>query len=429
LGTYPIEDPPKINNPNAVDAHQWFEVEDEVLSPVNICDVIQEQLKVVKKFHTAHTFKAFTNLTAVLQYVKLREHYEQNLCCTQPCMSASLAIARCCGKANSVYFARQICANKWYLLKHCWLPPSEKDGLHGQITLLDSESVVLGIHRYLAAQSLGTITVQAFCRHINEVISSTLGLTGQSVTISECTARNWLQKLEYSCVEVRKCLYHPGRSSWRKWLSTKSELAFFALCYCHSLTSQRLMYTYNDITMEPILPTLGPGQKLHILLPQDKCITHVNETPHKVWLQNGKQPLRKKGNGRAIMISDWIIETCGRLHLLPEQIAHQVMLPEASRLHVTDARQIIYPGKNHNKWWDLAQLKEQLKEAVDIFEYLPPDAVAIWVFDCSLSHEGLASDPLNVHNMNVHPGRKQTQMHNTIVPLNNPPPKDGMFNT
>jgi hypothetical protein len=128
----------------------------------------------------------------------------------------------------------------------------------------------------------------------------------------------------------------------------------------------RLMYTYDNMTIEPIPPALGPGQKLHILVPQDECIAHVNETPHKVWLMNGEQPLRKKGNRHAIMISDWIIETCGRLCLSPEQIAHQATLPEASHLHVTDARQIIYPGKNHNKWWNLAQLKEQLKDAINI---------------------------------------------------------------
>jgi hypothetical protein len=31
--------------------------------------------------------------------------------------------------------------------------------------------------------------------------------------------------------------------------------------------------------------------------------------------------------------------------------------------------------------------------------------------------------------MNVHPGGKQTRMRNTIIPLNKPPPKDGMFDT
>jgi hypothetical protein len=166
------------------------------------------------------------------------------------------------------------------------------------------------------------------------------------------------------------------------------------------------MYKYDDVTMEPIPPQLAPGEKLHILLPQDECIANVNEQPRKVWLKDGQQPLRKKGKGRAIMISDWICETFGRLRLSEEQIADQAKLPEAQRLRVTDARRIIYPGKNHDKWWDLEQLKDQIKDAVDIFEYLHPGAVGVWVFDCSSSHEGLASDTLNVHNMNVNPGGK-----------------------
>ena len=76
------------------------------------------------------------------------------------------------------------------------------------MTLLDNKSVVLGVHRYLAAQSLGTISTQVFCQHVNTAILPALGLTVQSATISKQTARNWLWKLGYSCVEVRKGLYH-----------------------------------------------------------------------------------------------------------------------------------------------------------------------------------------------------------------------------
>jgi hypothetical protein len=65
------------------------------------------------------------------------------------------------------------------------------------------------------------------------------------------------------------------------------------------------------------------------------------------------------------------------------------------------------------------------EDAVDICEYLHPNAVAVWVFDCSSSHEGLAPDALNVNNMNVHPSGKQTLIHKTIIPLNKPPPQDG----
>jgi hypothetical protein len=86
----------------------------------------------------------------------------------------------------------------------------KKDGLHGHLTLLDNENVKLGVHKYLAAQSLGTITTKAFCQEVNEVIVPAFGLCGKEATISERTARTWLQKLGYSCVEVRKGLYHDG---------------------------------------------------------------------------------------------------------------------------------------------------------------------------------------------------------------------------
>jgi hypothetical protein len=108
---------------------------------------------------------------------------------------------------------------------------------------------------------------------------------------------------------------------------------------------------------------------------------------------------------------------------------NQAKLPEDQRLHVTDACQIIYPGKNHDAWWDLVQLKDQLRDAVDIFEFFHANAVGVWVFDCSSSHEGLASNALNVNNMNVNPGGKQTLLCDTIIPLNNPLPRSGKLDS
>jgi hypothetical protein len=35
------------------------------------------------------------------------------------------------------------------------------------------------------------------------------------------------------------------------------------------------------------------------------------------------------------------------------------------------------------------------------FEYLHPNKVGVWLFDCSSAHKGLAMDTLNVNNMNV----------------------------
>jgi hypothetical protein len=92
--------------------------------------------------------------------------------------------------------------NKNYLLKHGRLPPSKKDGLHGHLTLLDNKNVVHGVCKYLAAQSLSSISTKAFCQEVNKIIVPALGFTRSEATILEQTTRNWLQKLGYLCVEV-----------------------------------------------------------------------------------------------------------------------------------------------------------------------------------------------------------------------------------
>lgn len=185
------------------------------------------------------------------------------------------------------------------------------------------------------------------------------------------------------------------------------------------------MCKYDDKTLEPIPPTLAPGEKEHVVMAQDETNVSTNDGPRCAWLKGDQQPLKKKGNRRGIHVANWICETTGWLALSPEQVEAQLLLPEHSRLRVTDARKIIYPGKNHDAWWDLNQLRDQTTDAVDIFEYLHPNKVGIWLFDCSSAHKGLAADALNVNNMNVNPGGKQKHLCTTIIPINNPPPKPG----
>jgi hypothetical protein len=167
------------------------------------------------------------------------------------------------------------------------------------------------------------------------------------------------------------------------------------------------MCKYDDVTLAPIPPNLGPGEKEHILVPQDESTISTNENPHQQWLLADQQPLKQKGNGHPIHICGWICETTGHLQLSKEQIKAQLELPEDQRLKVFDSWKIIYPGKNHNAWWDLKQLMEQIEHAVNIFEHTHPGKVAIWLFNCLSAHKGLALDALNVNNMNVNPGGKQ----------------------
>ena len=85
----------------------------------------------------------------------------------------------------------------------------------------------------------------------------------------------------------------------------------------------------------------------------------------------------------------------------------KAILPEAQCLPVTESCVITYPGKGHDDWWDLKQLMDAMVRTIDIFKFTHPGKVIVWLFDCSLAHEGLAPDALNVNHMNKKPGGKQ----------------------
>ena len=86
------------------------------------------------------------------------------------------------------------------------------------------------------------------------------------------------------------------------------------------------MATYDDVSLDRLPPTLQPGEKEHVLVVQDETIFHTNEYRRRMWVKGDQQPIRKKGGGRAIHVSDFISETIGRLKLSEEQISDQHML-------------------------------------------------------------------------------------------------------
>jgi hypothetical protein len=193
--------------PEVVAAREFFEAE-EYEQPRTIKQIVAACLKDVKKLRTVRSIKMVTQLTAVTEYVKLRERYREHGRCKRPHLAASLAVAKSMGKGS--YFARQTRHNEIYLIRHKRLPPSKASGKDGQYTLLDNETILLGVRRYLAAQSLGSVTPHHFCKHVNEVILPAIALCDKRSTICERTAHTWLKKLGYTCTDVKNGLYHDG---------------------------------------------------------------------------------------------------------------------------------------------------------------------------------------------------------------------------
>ena len=167
--------------------------------------IIQTCLKDVEKNNSKHAIKMLSQLIAVSEYIKLRARYKTFKACKQPCLKASIAIARRMGKGP--YFARQIRYHELYLLKHRHLPPRKSYAKGGHHSLLDNESVLHDVRVYLAAQVLGSITPRTFCLHVNSVLLPALGIQG---SIVETTAKRWLKKLGYQCKEAKRGIYIDG---------------------------------------------------------------------------------------------------------------------------------------------------------------------------------------------------------------------------
>jgi hypothetical protein len=71
------------------------------------------------------------------------------------------------------------------------------------------------------------------------------------------------------------------------------------------------MSSYDDATLECIQPTLQQEEQEHVFIVQDETVFHTNKYRRHVWLAEDQQPLKRKGNGRAIHVSDFICKTIG----------------------------------------------------------------------------------------------------------------------
>ena len=152
--------------------------------------------------------------------------------------------------------------------------------------------------------------------------------------------------------------------------------------------------------MERTSPILGPNDKEIILVTHDECIFYSNDGKRGVWAKSGELPLRKKGNGRSIMVSEFLSEECGRLKLNEQQHQANPLIPKEARVY-------LQPGKDREGYWTSEHLVEQVKtKAIPIFESLFPNCIALFAFDNSSNHAAFKSDALIASRMNLKSGGK-----------------------
>ena len=114
-------------------------------------------------------------------------------------------------------------------------------------------------------------------------------------------------------------------------------------------------FTGDDLEIQ-INPELEEDEKIHVLVTQDETTFQSNDDEKTGWRPRNEQPLRKKGQGGTMHVSDFLTETIGRLKLSDEQKL------EVEENFPHDAQVIICPGKNADGWWNLEQLIDQVRK-------------------------------------------------------------------
>ena len=218
-----------------------------------------------------------------------------------------------------------------FYLNHQSFPVSCRGKHQKYHRLVDDEDVALSLRQWLRKESGSNgIDVAHFKQYIEDFIFPEH--TGTRKTISIRTAKRWLHTLGYRYEGYRKGVYLDGHEredvvAYRKeFLKIMKEL-------------EQQMARYEGEEMKAIPPVLRSGEQELILVTHDECIFYTNDGKKKIWVADGEMPLRKKGNGKSIMVSEFFSETCGRLKLSEEEAARNPDIP-------TEACCYLLPGKN-----------------------------------------------------------------------------------
>ncbi len=328
---------------------------------------LKEQLE---KQYNQMTVTEYNNKRAVFEYLTRLNNGK---------IHASLEAAKIVFVDGGSWKARRIryYANYWLLNNKF---PVSKRGKHQKtIRLIDDEDIAEKCRTWIHEQNF-KVTPTTFKEFVEKELLPNIGVTKRK-SISLMTAMRWLNILGYSFQKHHQGIYYDGHE--RDDVLQYREV-FLEKIFEH----EKYMSKYEGETMKRIYPNLPEGEKERILVTHDECIFYFNDGKRGVWAKNGELPLRKKGNGRSIMVSEFLTEIDGRLCLQQTNILQNPNIPEEARCYLK-------PGKNQEGYWTAEHLLEQIKcKVIPIFETLYPNCVAVFAFDNSSNHAAFGKDAL-----------------------------------
>lgn len=217
----------------------------------------------------------------------------------------------------------------------------------------------------------------------------------RSLAIRSRTARRWLHRLGFQWKSARKGVFVDGHEradvvSYRQnWFIPEFEKL-----------RPLLVWWDNDGNIQ--IPIVPEGERPHVLIMHDESTFNANDGKRFLWVEDNKQPLRPKGRGKGIMVSDFL--TAGGQLQVPPTISDELL--ESEGLPRRFASEYLEYSKD-NYWTGEKMVIHTIKVALPIFRAAFPDFVGVWAFDNASNHCVFHENALRVDRLNKAPGNNQ----------------------
>ena len=216
--------------------------------------------------------------------------------------------------------------------------PQSRVNISKTTSLYNNDHVKAAMACYMV-ENKSTMTPKALKAHLENIIFPMLKMPMQTVDLK--TISRWMKKEGWRFKRYRKGVYVDGHER-------ADVVAYRDLFLGIMLELRKHMIQYHDETQEPLQnPCIEDGSLIqYVLVTHDECVFHSNDGNSSGWILNDEQPLRKKGLGKGLMVSDFLTDTIGRL-ALPEE--EDGLLEAAEVFHFGGER-----------YWKSADLLEQV---------------------------------------------------------------------
>ncbi|RPA76037.1 hypothetical protein BJ508DRAFT_213928, partial [Ascobolus immersus RN42] len=269
---------------------------------------------------------------------------------------------------------------------------------------LTSRGLARFVSEYLGSRTIGVALEQTLDGIVDHNISDTSQYTRLSLT--ERSARRWLNRLGFQWKDVRKNVYIDGHERFEVKEYRKEFLEKIKFLKPFFAYFEDGHVKHPEGTAPFSIGNEGADGAINLRRPiipvtHDESTVNANDGIRQAWHQKDSSWIRPKGRGRAILAKGIPLRSSLR--------GDGVEAPEVRR----DSAEFLEYGKDN--YWDGEKMTDHiLTVVVPMLELVYPGFDYLFLFDNATNHCSFAEDALNARRMSWGPGGQQPHLRDGV---------------